>query len=156
GPNVTGRRSTLLRLGARVLGLALVAYVLAVQVRWSDEVVLADGTHLAGTVTASDAGWRLVTARAEERVVAAADVRHERYGGREFPSVSFGVPTLAARLSRSLGTVGLVLVALVALACLTAWRWRWLVHALGLSLSVADALRFTFYGVFFNLFVPGS
>jgi uncharacterized protein (TIRG00374 family) len=51
--------------------------------------------------------------------------------------------------------VGVVLV-LFALALLTAWRWRWLVEALGLRLAARDAVRYTLYGLFFNLVVPGA
>jgi glycosyltransferase 2 family protein len=145
-----------LRVGARLLGLGLVAWVLATQVRWTDEVVRADGATLRGEVVAAPGGWVVRGRDGVERAVADADVARDRFGGREVPRIAFGLPTLVGRLARSAPTVALVLGGLVALALLTAWRWRWLVRALGLALSASEAVRYTFYGIFFNLFVPGS
>lgn len=154
---MASRRASLLRALARVLGLALVVYVVATQVRWHDRLALADGTTLVGAVEETAGGFSVVPSDGgPARAVAGAEVAHARYGGRDLPDVSYGVPTLVRRLSGSWAVVAGVLVALVALALVTAWRWRWLVLALGVPLSVADALRFTMYGVFFNLFVPGS
>jgi len=153
---VSARRSSVLRWVARLLGVALVVYVVATQLRWTDEVALTDGTKATGAVTALADGWRVVSADGTSRDLPAAAVAHETFGPRRIPSIAFGLPTLMGRLSGSVPTVALVLVALLGLAVLTAWRWRWLVEALGLALTVAEALRYTFYGIFFNLFVPGA
>lgn len=153
---MSSRRASVLRWVARLLGVALVVYVVATQVRWTDEVTLVDGTRVAGAVVARDGGWRVTPTDGPVRDLADAEVAHETFGARRIPSITFGLPTLVGRLSGSLPTVAFVLVALFALALLTAWRWRWLVEALGLVLSVAEAFRYTFYGIFFNLFVPGA
>lgn len=153
---MSARRSSVLRWVARLLGVALVVYVVATQLRWTDEVALTDGTKATGAVTALADGWRVVSADGTSRDLPAAAVAHETFGPRRIPSIAFGLPTLMGRLSGSVPTVALVLVALLGLAVLTAWRWRWLVEALGLALTVAEALRYTFYGIFFNLFVPGA
>ena len=81
-------------------------------------------------------------------------VRVDRYGGREIPAIAYGLPSLARRIS--IGPVALVLGAIFVLVVVTAWRWRWLVEALGLVLSGRDAVRYTLYGMFFNLVVPGA
>lgn len=153
---MTSRRSSVLRWVARLLGVALVVYVVTTQVRWTDEVTLVDGTKLAGTVTSREGGWRVVADGGATRELATGDVAHETFGARRIPSIAFGLPTLVGRLSGSVPTVVAVLGGLFAMAVLTAWRWRWLVSALGLALSAVEALRYTLYGIFFNLFVPGA
>jgi hypothetical protein len=151
-------RRTAWRLAARLAGLALVAYVLATQVRLHDEIVLLDGTILSGTAREVPEGWEFLPAAegAAPRPVRAEDVQVERYGGRVIPAVSLGFPTLLRRLSGSSAAVAGVVGVLFGLALLTAWRWRWLVEALGLALGAADAIRYTLYGLFFNLVVPGA
>jgi uncharacterized protein (TIRG00374 family) len=151
-------RARALRWGLRLAGLALAAYVVSTQVRWSDEVRLADGTRVEGRVVSQTAEAVQVEAAAggAPRRIAREEVATTTYGGREIPAVTLGFPSLARRLSTSLPTVAGVLLALFALALLTAWRWRWLVHALGLALSAADAARYTLYGIFFNLVIPGA
>lgn len=145
-----------LRWGARLLGVALVVYVVATQIRWHDTLSLADGTTASGQVEALRDGWRVTDEDGLARVLGRDDVAHETIRGRQVPRVAYGLPTLVRRLSGSVGLVVGVLFALVALATLTAWRWRWLVSALGLALTATQALRYTFYGIFFNLFVPGA
>ncbi len=152
-------RSRACRIGARLLGLALVAWVVATQVRWSDEVTLADDSVRRGRL-AEEPGGRSWTLSPQDGGPAVRlgwdDVRRRTYGGREVPSVAYGFPTLSRRLSRALPEVGTVLAGLFLLTLLTAWRWRWLVRALGLDLTPSDAVRYTLYGVFFNLVVPGA
>lgn len=130
--------------------------MLVTQVRWRDEVTLADGTLVTGTVVRKTGGYVVTEADGREREVLDADVATSRYGGRDIPKVSVGFPTLARRLSGEIPIVAGVLLAFVALAILTAWRWRWLVEALGLPMSGRDAVRYTLYGIFFNLVVPGA
>jgi len=158
---LSARRARILRVGVRVAGLLLVAYVLAYQVRWADKVTLRNGDVVSGTVVRVEDGREVLVEEAgapagPPRRVAWSEVQTSRYGEREIPAVALGFPTLSRRLRSSAGTVALVLLALVLLALATAWRWRWLVEALGLSLSPRDAIRFTFYGIFFNLVVPGA
>jgi uncharacterized protein (TIRG00374 family) len=129
------------------------------QVRWTDEVVLADGKTVVGKIVGGGHGEGLSIVPEGEsatRRIAPEEMRVERYGGRDIPKVTYGFPTLAARLSGRFEIVALVILGVFALEILTAWRWRWLVLALGLALSGRDALRFTFYGLFFNLVVPGA
>jgi len=150
-------RARVLRLGLRVVALLVVAWLVARTLRWHDHVVLVDGTTLTGEVveTAGEVRVAAIDGGGAE-VVPFARVRHATVGGREIPDVSYGFKTLLRRLSRSIPTVALVWCALVGFGLLTAWRWRWLVSALGLALSARDAVRFTFYGIFFNLVVPGA
>lgn len=141
----------------RLLGLALAVYVVSTQVRLDDTLRLKDGAVLSGDVRPSELGYDVRAPRdAAPRAIAASDVALERYGGREIAAVSYGLRTLGGRLSKEGATVVLVIVSLIALAVVTAWRWRWLVLALGLVLSAAAAVRYTLYGIFFNLVVPGA
>jgi uncharacterized protein (TIRG00374 family) len=134
--------------------------VLATQVRWRDEITVVgrEGAHerLVGTVSRVAGGYEVREEGGSARRVSDAEVHTPRVGGKPIPSVAYGFPSLVRRLSTSLPTVALVLAALFGLALLTAWRWSWLVHALGLALSAADAVRYTLYGIFFNLVVPGA
>ena len=149
-------RSRVLRILTRVLGLGLVAYVLVTQVRWTDSLTRKDGTVLRGVVSPTSTGWRVEGSGPTGAAVAvpADAVRVDRYGGRDIPAIAYGLPSLARRIS--IGPVALVLGAIFVLVVVTAWRWRWLVEALGLVLSARDAVRFTLYGMFFNLVVPGA
>lgn len=152
-------RARLLRIGLRVAGLLLVAYVVTSQVRLTDEVTLVDGKVLTGSVVSVAEGKEVRLAPeggAAERVVPWAEIKSTTYGGREIPAIALGFPTLSKRLAAEIPTVAFVLAALLVLALATAWRWRWLVQALGLALSAKDAIRYTFYGIFFNLVVPGA
>ena len=151
----TSRR--VVHLLVRLLGLSLAAWVVVTQVRLDDTLTRRDGTVLSGEVRPVAEGFAVRSPRdASPVVVPAADVASERYGGREIPTVGFGLRTLGGRLSSQVGTVVLVVLAFVLLALVTAWRWRWLVEALGLSMPVGAAIRYTLYGVFFNLVVPGA
>jgi uncharacterized membrane protein YbhN (UPF0104 family) len=155
---LTAGRARLVRWALRAAGLALVAYVVAFQVRWTDEVRLVDGTTRHGVVVERADGVVVRESASAEGgdFVPRERVATTRVGERDVPAVAYGFPTLARRLAGSLPTVAVTLVALFALALVTAWRWRWLVHALGLALSWADAARLTLYGIFFNLVVPGA
>jgi uncharacterized protein (TIRG00374 family) len=130
------------------------------QVRWRDEVtVVSEGgapERLVGRVARVEGGYEVRGDDGVVRAVRDAEVETRTFGGKPIPSVAYGFPTLARRLSTSVPTVALVLAGLFALAIVTAWRWSWLVHALGLALSAADAVRYTLYGIFFNLVVPGA
>lgn len=150
-------RARALRLTVRAAGLVLLAYLLAFQVRWTDEVRLADGTVLHGRVVV--AGDTVTVQPGDDLapvVRPLSAVATTRVGDDAVPAVAYGIPSLAKKLASSVPTLVLVWAILFALAVGTAWRWRWLVHALGLVLSAADAVRYTLYGVFFNLAVPGA
>jgi uncharacterized protein (TIRG00374 family) len=149
----TGRRA--LRIALRLLGLALVAFVLVTQVEWSDSLVRADGTRLEGTVRATDGGF-VVRTDSGEHIVTREDVRRRGYAGREVPDISYGLPSLARRASGAISTVALVLGLLVAMIVLTAWRWLTLLRAAGLRLPLSSAIRLNFIGGFFNIAVPGA
>ena len=153
----SGTSRRVLHVLVRLLGLALAAYVVATQVRLDDTVRLRGGAVLTGDVTARELGYDVRSPNdSPARTILASDVAVERYGGRDIAAVNYGLRTLGGRLSKHVSTVGLVIVALVVLALVTAWRWRWLVEALGLVLPAAAAVRYTLYGIFFNLVVPGS
>ena len=155
-PRSTWRR--VLGLGARVVGIAIAAWVVAAQVRLDDTLMRRGGEAFRGVVRPLPGGFevREAGAGAPPTFVPIAEVAVEAYGGREIPKVAYGLRTLGKRLASECGTVVLVVLAFIALAVVTAWRWRWLVEALGLVLPALAAIRYTFYGVFFNLVVPGA
>jgi hypothetical protein len=113
---VSSRRASVLRWVARLLGVALVVYVVATQVRWSDEVSLADGSKATGTVVARAGGWRAIRRLAASATSPTPRSRTRLFGARRIPSIAFGLPTLVGRLSGSLPTVAFVLAALLARA----------------------------------------
>ncbi len=153
----SSRRAHLLKLGLRIVALLVVGWLVARTLRWDDQVVRVDGTALRGDVTERAGEVRVASGGGgDSEVVPLSGVRHTTVGGREIPDVAYGFRTLLRRLGRSVPTVALVWAALVGFAVLTAWRWQWLVGALGLVLSARDAVRYTFYGIFFNLVVPGA
>jgi uncharacterized protein (TIRG00374 family) len=152
----TGTRR-LLRWATRLLGVGLVALLVATQVRGRDEIVLVDGTRLEGRVQAlGDGAFEVETEDGPSRRLAPAEVASRPQGGREVPHVTWGFWTLVGRLSRDAGTVGLVLLALLGLLAMTGWRWHLLLRAVGLPLRLARAVVLTFVGGFFNLVVPGA
>jgi uncharacterized protein (TIRG00374 family) len=150
------RRRRVARIALRLLGLGLVAFVLATQVEWTDAVVLSDGTRLEGTVRETADGFVVEQDGAPATPVPLAGVRRRAYGGREVPDVAYGLPSLARRASGARGEVAAVLALLVAMVVLTAWRWLTLVRAAGLRLGGGAAVRLSFIGSFFNLAVPGA
>lgn len=144
------------RWALRGLGLLLMAYVLVTQVRWSDTLVLADGTRLEGRVQVRDGGFDVQVDGAPARRVRDDQVARRALGERSVPDVALGLPTLARRMLGSLDDLVLVLLLLALLVVLTAWRWERLMAALGLLLPLGESVRLTFVGLFFNLAVPGA
>ena len=141
----------------RLLGLALVAWILTGQLHWLDTLRLADGGERTGHVTLRETGdWRVEAADGGERLVAAADVATRGTGGQRVPDVAWGLRTLGLRLGGHLGIVAGVLILYLGLFVLTAWRWRLLLRAVDLTLSLARATRLTFIGAFFNTAIPGA
>ena len=52
-----------------------------------------------------------------------------------------------------LAVAGLVLLASM---LVLVWRWTWLIRIQGLSISTLTAMRFTWFGFFANMFLPGA
>jgi uncharacterized protein (TIRG00374 family) len=158
---------TALRWALRLVGVALLAWVLGTQVQWTDRIVLR-GPHEAGAslvlqghiTRASEAGYEIQLADAGEGAPALAVAREEvaerSYGERSVPDVSYGASTLLSRLSQSVPLVVLVLLGLTLLVVLTAWRWNLLMRGVGLVMGFLRTVRLTFIGGFFNMAVPGS
>jgi uncharacterized membrane protein YbhN (UPF0104 family) len=141
----------------RLVGLALVAWILSGQLHWLDTLRLADGGERTGQVTLEVTGdWRIEAADGDERLVAAADVATRGTGGQRVPDVDWGLRTLGLRLGGHPGIVAGVLILYLGLFVLTAWRWRLLLRAVDLTLSMVRSTRLTFIGAFFNTAIPGA
>lgn len=139
------------------MGLALVAWILSGQLHWQDTLRLRGGEELTGHVTLEEAGaWRVDLPEGGERRVAEAEVGTRGTGGQQVPDVDWGLRTLGLRLGGHLGIVAAVLLIYLGLFVLTAWRWRLLMRAVDLRLSMAWATRLTFIGAFFNTAIPGA
>ena len=137
----------------RCAGLLLVVFLLRTKVHWEDRVTAGDQVF-AGTVERVDTDHVLVRSDA-------GTVERLSFGGDEGeaqprPKVAYGLRSVGRRLAAHPWRVALMLVALLGLILLTAWRWQGLVRALGLSLRLPAAMALTLIGGFFNLVVPGS
>ena len=146
------------RWSLRLLGVALLAWVLATQVQWRDRIVRVDGTEIAGHIVRADSeGYAVQPEEGEAEIQVAADqVAKRAYGDKQVPDVSYGARTLLRRLASNLPIVVLVLAGLAGLVVLTAWRWNLLLRGLGLEMSFLRSMRLTFIGGFFNMAVPGA
>jgi hypothetical protein len=157
-----GRSSAGRRLVLRVLGLALVAVVLATQLKLRDRlVVIQGGTErtLEGRVTRVDGGdWEVRPVDRPDTTVRVPDteVKRRTAGESRVPAVSWGLLSLGARLAQRPGRALEVLLLLFVTYLLTAWRWWILCRAVGVSLSLGEAIRLNLIGAFFNTAVPGS
>jgi len=142
----------------RVLGLALVATVLATQVRSADRLERADGSVLEGRVVREASGdWRVEPSDGGAPVVVPdLEVPRRGEGPSAVPAVTFGLRTLWGRLGARPGLVLLVLGLLFTTYLVTSWRWRLLLAAADVRLSLGEATRLNLIGAFFNVAVPGS
>ena len=157
---MSDRRKLILTWVLRLLGVGLLAWILATQVQWEDQVRLTDDSLRTGAVTFDASGDVLVSdepgAEATAERIARADVALRPYGDQEVPDVTYGARTLLGRLGESLPSVAIVLVVLTLLVVLTGFRWRILMQGVGIDMPVMRAVRLTFIGGFFNMAVPGA
>ncbi len=156
---------TVLTWTLRLIGVGLLVWVLATQVQWHDEIVLASGQSRVGVVVLRSDGVYAFTPRDEVaddplgsslRPYTVADLATRPYGSTEVPDVRYGARTLIARLGDRVPTVVLVLLGLTALVMLTAFRWMLLLRGVGIRMPLLRCQRLTFIGGFFNLAVPGA
>jgi len=157
---------TALRWSLRLAGVALLAWILATQVQWEDEIVLSDGSTLVGRIVPSaDADDYFIELRSAAdsagggrapRSVSRDSVAIRTYGDREVPDVTYGARTLIRRLGGSSSTAILVLLGLALLVVLTALRWKLLMQGVGLLMGFVATVRLTFIGGFVNIAVPGA
>jgi uncharacterized protein (TIRG00374 family) len=146
----------------RLLGVGLLVWVLSTQLQWDDQVVLVDKTTVSGRIQERPAGFEVLEIGGDTlpsrlgQVVPRDAVATRAYGGREVPDVTYGARTLFRRLGERLSTVVLVLLGLASLVVFTAFRWKLLLHGVGVELPFLRVTRLSFIGGFFNLAVPGS
>lgn len=154
---MSDRRKTALTWILRLVGVALLAWLLATQVQWEDQVRLKDGSTVAGTIRLRADGMAVVDDPPRAPVLIPGDrVAMRSYGDQEVPDVSYGARTLLGRLGESLPTVAIVLAVLTLLVVLTGFRWQLLMRGVGIEMPFLRAVRLTFIGGFFNMAVPGS
>jgi uncharacterized membrane protein YbhN (UPF0104 family) len=138
----------------RLAGLLVVVGLVARMVHWHDRV---EGPHLPGGRLEGRIERVLddrVRLRPLEGPVQEIPLAPDEAGVR--PTLAYGLSSVGRRLGDRPAHVVLVLVGMLLLVALTAWRWHALVLALGLMLSRPRALGLTWIGGFFNLAVPGS
>ncbi len=153
------RSKTLLTWTLRIVGVALLVWVLATQVQWLDQVRFVDGSTAEGTVEAGPSvGTYRVLGAGPDRAVPfpVADISTRSYGGQDVPDITYGAKTLLRRLGDSVGMLIGVLLGLAVLVVLTAFRWMLLLRGLALPVPFTRCMRLTFIGGFFNLAVPGA
>ncbi len=159
------RSKTALTWVLRLLGVGLLVWVLATQLQWDDQIVAVDGAVFTGQIEAEGDDYAITvsgyegTATVPEGtrvVLKRADIGVRVYGEREVSDITYGARTLFRRLGQSLPTVVCVLLGLAALVVFTAFRWKILMHGVGIHLPFLRVTRLSFIGGFFNLAVPGS
>jgi len=162
---VADQAKTALTWALRLIGVGVLVWVLATQVQWHDELVLASGESRVGVVVLRTDGVYEFTPRDDRaddpfgtalRPYTVRDLATRAYGTSEVPDVRYGARTLLARLGDRSSTVILVLLGLAALVVFTAFRWMLLLRGVGIRIPFLRCQRLTFIGGFFNLAVPGA
>lgn len=146
-------RPKLILIAKLVVGVAVVVVILS-QVTFRDEVGLAGGGRLSGTLLPGDGTDAILLRDAGGHVhrLDPRDVaRHAADSARA--DVVPGLLTIYRRISP--GRYALALGAMLAMYLIGVWRWALLLRAQQITLSFGDAFRLTFIGFFFNNVVPG-
>lgn len=143
--------------GLRALLVAAVAWILAGQISWHDEVVLKEGGSLQGRWLGEAAeGWRWELLDGSERRVLASEVALRAQADPPQPDIRFGLRTLGGRLAKDPLRLTLVLLGFFLIVVLIGWRWHALLSAICPGVGWLHAVRLTYIGGFFNLVLPGS
>jgi uncharacterized membrane protein YbhN (UPF0104 family) len=140
--------SFLLRLTITVF---LFFYIFSRWVTFADYVVLQNGQQLHGDIVQYQAEQVTIRlANGEIRTIPFAELR--RQGGK--PEVHWGF----YNIWRHMDVVLFFLFSLLFFAevVLSAFRFKWLLAAQSIGITVATALKINFIGYFFNNFLPGS
>jgi len=147
----------------RVVGLALLVYVLCFGVDWRDSIVLRDGTETGSRITGEIVGdvprhWddgESVRFRrsddATEESYTAAKIQEDR--ATHVPDVNEGIVRIVRRSDKALLLFGLLVYGLI--THIGVLRWWLLLRAQDVHVPFGFARRLTFVGFFFNNVVPG-
>lgn len=136
-----------LGIGLRVLGVALLVYILLFLVQYRDRLRLPDGTFATGRVAEGAAG----------------PVFHEDGSGRvvdlpadwrEHDDVQPGLFTIVRESDKLLLLLSVLFFGPITLISIT--RWWYLLRELGIRVGWWQAFRLTFIGFFFNAVLPGQ
>ncbi len=153
--SVAAPKISWLGLALRLLGLGVVVWVLAGHVHWWDRVAVDEQTNVVGIVEAVEGN----TVRIRSREGVSRDYTiftQDKPSQSNATRVQYGLRSLGRRLIKSWPTVMFVLLGLMGLIVLTAWRWHALLHAARIGLSRLHTIKLTWIGSFFNLAFPGS
>ncbi|MEN8149563.1 MAG: lysylphosphatidylglycerol synthase transmembrane domain-containing protein [Planctomycetota bacterium] len=132
-------------IGLRLLGIALVAFVLIYQVEYRDHLVTADGTDIEGRIERDGAD---VAFHADDGDVTALGPEW-----RNRKDLRLGLFTIVAHADKSLLLLGLLLYGPITLLSIS--RWWYLLRTVGLPIPFVEAFRLTFIGFFFSSVIPG-
>jgi uncharacterized protein (TIRG00374 family) len=146
----------------RVLGLALLAYVVVFQVHWRDSVVVSapppNGTRLVGEIVGEiPQQWTAESAvvfrgvDGVERTLHASDLLVDK--GTSAPDVDEGLVRIVRRSDKGLLVLGFLIYGLI--TQFGVLRWWLLLRAQDIRIPYRLAHRLTFIGFFFNNVVPG-
>lgn len=140
----------LVRIGLRLLGLGLAAFILT-QIPYRDRLEwLVDGKIVRaerGTIIAQDSASVSFRRAGEEAVVVHA------IEGPDAPRIQRGVLSIVRDADKVLLGIALFLFGPISLISIT--RWWILLRAIGIPIRYMEALRLTYIGFFFNSAVPG-
>ena len=135
-----------MRIGVRLLGLALVVFVLT-RIQFNDQITWPDKRISVGTIVSEGSTSVMFLGdgkKSPELVVT---------GGEAGATVRRGVITIIKQAELSYLLVALFMFGPISL--ISIWRWWMLLRAVGLPIRYLEALRLSFIGFFFNTVVPG-
>lgn len=133
-------------IGLRLLGVALVAFILVYQVEYRDHLTLEDDTELTGRIVRSVEGVTFQPDDGRDAIVLGPKWRDRK-------DLRLGLFTIVTESDKALLFLALFLYGPITLISIT--RWWYLLRTVGLPIPFREAFRLTFLGFFFSSAMPG-
>jgi uncharacterized protein (TIRG00374 family) len=134
------------RIGLRVLGIALVAFILVYQVEYVDRLATGEGKGVPGRVVTTPGGVFFEPSDGSDATPLGED-------WRERTDVTLGLFTIVGESDKLLLFLSLFLYGPITLISIT--RWWYLLRKVGIPVPWVEAFRLTFIGFFFSSAMPG-
>lgn len=136
--------------GRILLAVVLLAAVFKWTVKLTDTVGLANGETVQGTITAYNEDGVTIESSGETDTYAPDEIALDEKG---VPAIKWGLIGLLKRMNISYAILALALLGVAPFVASV--RWRMLLAAQDIRISIPKAIELTFLGLFFNNFMPG-